>query len=123
MTYVDWSGREQEDPEGDAMRAVVVPELVPTAVGTEVDDRESEVYLLEPRETFDPCLVGIARQFNRRFAVYDEAKVLEAFAEMFAEDDDPELAAREWFEFNVVGAWLGEGTPAFTAPMETEEDE
>lgn len=69
--------------------------------------------LLEPREDFDPALLGFWRQFNREFAIYSESKVLDILAAQFADDEDPELAAREWYEFNIAGGWVGEGTPAF----------
>lgn len=71
------------------------------------------VLMLEPRADFDPALIGIVRQFNREFAVYSESKVLEILANQFADDEDPDLAAREFYEFNIAGAWVGEATPAF----------
>lgn len=77
------------------------------------EDSEEELLLLEPRERFDPALVGIGHRFTSTFAVYDQAKVLAAFAEEFADDEDPELAAIEWFEYNVIGGWVGDGTPCF----------
>ena len=65
---------------------------------------------------FDPALLGIGRRFNATFAVYDEHKVL-SIVEAGLTDLDPEdnswEIAREHYEFNIVGAWVGEGTPAF----------
>ena len=40
--------------------------------------------------------------------LYDEAKVLAAMAKDMGEDD-----AREWFDFNTIGAYVGEATPRF----------
>lgn len=74
---------------------------------------EDGVLLLEPREDFDLALIGIVRRFNSEFAPYSESKVLEILARQMADDEDPELAAREHYEFNIVGGWVGEGTPAF----------
>ena len=48
-------------------------------------------------------------------AVYDRWKCIEILAkDMEAdEDEDRYSLAVEWFEFNVVGAWMGENTPRF----------
>lgn len=57
----------------------------------------------------DDCLIGVARIFNKRIAVYDTSKVLAMLEAqgMTAEE------AEEYFEFNIVGAFVGENTPAF----------
>jgi hypothetical protein len=79
----------------------------------ELLENEEDLALMEPREKFDPCIVGVAQRFNSRFVVYDKEKVLAVFAADQTDDDDPATSALEFFEFNVVGAWVGEGTPAF----------
>lgn len=69
---------------------------------------------LEPRTQFDGAILGWARRFNSEFLVYDERRVLDALvADADPSEEEPELAAREWFDFNILGAWVGEGTPAF----------
>ena len=73
-----------------------------------------EPLALEPRTQFDGAILGLARRFTSEFLVYDEQLVLDALvAEADPEDDDPEVSAREHYEFNIVGGWVGEGTPAF----------
>lgn len=57
---------------------------------------------------FEDAFLGIASQFNRRFAVYDRAKCIEILAKDMSYDE-----AEEYFQFNVEGAWVGESTPAF----------
>jgi hypothetical protein len=57
---------------------------------------------------FEDAFLGIASQFNRRFAVYDRAKCIEILAKDMSYDE-----AEEYFQFNVEGAWVGENTPAF----------
>jgi len=91
-------------------------------VDDEVDD--DDILLLEPRALFDPCLLGYARRFNQTFAVYSEEAVLLAIAGTMepSEGEDPEDLAREYFEFNVVGGWVGEGTPAFLSSPPDERD-
>jgi len=66
---------------------------------------------------FDDCIIGVARQWGRpAFIVYDSKKVIEKLAMQSKTDGsaDPYLDAVEWFEFNMVCSWMGEGTPAFT---------
>ena len=48
-------------------------------------------------------------------AVYDRWKCIEILAKDLEadEDEDRYSLAVEWFEFNVVGAWMGENTPRF----------
>ena len=59
---------------------------------------------------FDDCIVGIGRQFTRTFVVYDYEKVIKKLKKRDGMSDEE---AVEWFEFNVVGAWVGESTPVF----------
>ena len=57
---------------------------------------------------FDEAFVGIAVQFNTPMAVYDKDKCIGILMEDMSEDE-----AYEYFEFNVIGAYVGENTPAF----------
>jgi hypothetical protein len=57
---------------------------------------------------FENAFVGVATQFNRKFAVYDRAKCIEILASEMTHEE-----AEEYFQFNVEGAWVGESTPAF----------
>lgn len=57
---------------------------------------------------FDDAFLGIGQQFNRFFAVYDRFKCIEILAEDMTLED-----AEEYFDFNVVGAYVGENTPVF----------
>jgi|688.fasta_scaffold09792_3 hypothetical protein len=58
--------------------------------------------------------------------VYDQNTVLRVMSEYFSdngsndEESDPELEALEWFDFNVIGGYVGASTPIF---MLSEEDE
>lgn len=58
---------------------------------------------------FDEALIGTARRTNGTLiAVYDREKCIEVLARDMSYDE-----AEEYFEFNVEGAWLGDGTPIF----------
>jgi len=68
-----------------------------------------EYLRLEPREDFDPCIVGVSRRFNDTVLIYSTQKILDM---LVAQGMDPE-EAEEHFEFNIIGGWLGDGTPIF----------
>jgi hypothetical protein len=67
------------------------------------------IVFYDPPDIFDAAIVGVARRFNSYFVVYDMATVIANLAE----DIGDEEGALEHFGYNVVGAWLGEGTAAF----------
>ena len=52
--------------------------------------------------------MGIVRQFNTEFALYDYEKVIEKLMEDMNREE-----AEEYFEFNIVGGWIGKQTPGF----------
>ena len=59
---------------------------------------------------FEKALLGFGHQFNTPVAVYSKDRCLHVLMErdgMSRED------ALEFFDFNVAGAWVGEGMPAF----------
>jgi len=65
--------------------------------------------LLEPRSDYDSCLVGVGYRFkDGPLAVYDLSKVMAVL-----EADMTQEEAQEYFEFNTLGAWMGDGTPMF----------
>lgn len=72
---------------------------------------EAEALLLEPREVFDVALIGITEGgMGREVAVYDSAKCIAALA---AQNDWDKEEAVEFFNFNTLGAYVGEATPLF----------
>ena len=85
----------------------------PEAVLAWMDENVEEYLRLEPREDFDPCVIGVARRFNDIVLVYDIGKVLA----MFVAQGMTEEEADEHFEFNVIGGWLGDMTPIFNVPI------
>lgn len=69
---------------------------------------EDAMFLAE--EKFDSAIIGLAERFGGVEAVaYDVQKVLEILEEEFSSMDD----AIEWYEYNILGAWMGERTPIF----------
>jgi hypothetical protein len=59
---------------------------------------------------YDDCVIGLARIFNGSpFLVYDHEKIIQKLMK----DGMTREEANEFHEFNQVGAWVGDGTPAF----------
>ena len=68
-------------------------------------------------EEYESALTGVVTRFGMGpIALYDKAKVLEILELQMGD----ELAAIEWFEYNIIGAWAGEYTPAFVEWLEKE---
>jgi hypothetical protein len=74
----------------------------------ELDEQEGPLVLLEPRETFDACVVGIDPSSQR--LIYSERLVLLALMHQNDWDDE---AAVEWFNTNVEPLAHLEGGPIF----------
>ncbi len=76
---------------------------------------ENEILIADGLES---ALIGVAQQYNKYFAVYDRELAIKIFMD---KDDMTWDDAEEWFEFNVVGAWVGENTPAFVTQCSYED--
>jgi hypothetical protein len=57
---------------------------------------------------FDEAFLGIGQQFNKTFAVYDKFKCIQILSEDMSLEE-----AEEYFDFNVIGGYVGENTPVF----------
>lgn len=58
---------------------------------------------------YDDCVVGIVERFGMQpILCYDTNKVIEKLMKDMSADE-----AWEWFHFNQIGAWMGDGTPCF----------
>ena len=78
-----------------------------------------DLLLLEPRETYDKCIVGLARSAGESYSVcYDENKVIKCLTDGGMTEEE----AYEFFDYNIIGAYMGEKTPAFLWPLEVEDD-
>jgi hypothetical protein len=59
---------------------------------------------------YDDCIIGVCRRFGSDGVIaYDVEKVLEKLMK----DGMTYEEAREFFEYNQIGAWVGEKTPVF----------
>jgi hypothetical protein len=66
-------------------------------------------------EGFEDCIIGVAhRACNEPVLAYDRSKCIQ---KLMDRDGMEREEAEEFFEFNTLGAWVGERTPIF---IETE---
>ena len=84
-----------------------------------------ELLFLEPRTDLDQFIVGVGTGFGGALAlVYDKDKLLEFWKnEYLKEEDDLDedaayFMAVEWFEYNTIGAYVGEHTPIYVSKDE-----
>ena len=68
---------------------------------------------------FDEAIIGIGRQFNKQLVIYDEDKCIQILMERDGMTDEEAI---EFFEFNVVGAYVGDHTPIYVRLGSTFED-
>ncbi len=59
---------------------------------------------------FEDALIGYATIFDRSVALYDHEKCIEI---LMKRDGMSRESAEGYFDFNVIGAYMGENTPAF----------
>lgn len=69
---------------------------------------------------FDDAPVGVGQQFNNVIAVYDYERCIEILVDDNHDMSDEE--AREYFEYNVIGAYVGERTPVFITRYSKEDE-
>jgi hypothetical protein len=64
---------------------------------------------------YDNCLLGVLELFGHPpIAVYDKTKVL---AEIMRDTELTYEDALEHYEYNMLGSYVGESTPAYLVPM------
>jgi hypothetical protein len=74
-----------------------------------------EALFLDPAD-YDEAIIGVAYRFGMMPVVaYDRTRVIDILARDMSRED-----AEEFFEFNTIGAWMGDSTPVFidTRPAE-----
>lgn len=67
-----------------------------------------DLIFLDPA-VFDEAILGVAERFGMDPVVaYDRTRVIDIYARYMTREE-----AEEFFEFNTIGAWLGDATPVF----------
>ena len=73
---------------------------------------DPEILVLDP-EGLDVAIIGMAEDR----VVYCASKLIEALMEVHEWDRED---AEEWYEFNILGAWMGEKTPIYMSRFDDE---
>jgi hypothetical protein len=69
-----------------------------------------ELMFLEP-EYFDEAIIGVASSASGVIAVaYSEPQIIKLLMQHDKMDPDE---AMEWYQFNILGSFMGESTPIF----------
>jgi hypothetical protein len=75
----------------------------------EIAEFNEELLMLDP-SYFDKAIVGVVTNIKNQAVCYDVNKIIKI---LMKEDKMTEEEAREYFEFNILGAWVGEYTPMY----------
>ena len=73
---------------------------------------ESEIDVLFA-DGFDDAIIGLGRCFNTYKVIYDKSKLIKKLMEDMTMEE-----AEEFFEFNIIGSYVGDGTPVFIEELE-----
>jgi len=86
-----------------------------------LDEVHEGVLVLEPRDTYDPAIMGMVETFDGRGVVYNKAKLIQILKDTHEWNDEE---AHEWFEYNILGTYMGghsgDINPCFFTPLEVE---
>jgi len=73
-------------------------------------DRLAEEYPdLMRMDGFDDAILGVVERIGLHAVCYDLNKVISILMEQGMDEQD----AWDWYQFNMLGAWVGEATPVF----------
>ena len=67
-----------------------------------------DVLFLEPRDLYDSCIVGTT--YDGSQLVYNSFLIIQALC---SESNMDQEEASEYFEYNILGSYVGEHTPIF----------
>jgi hypothetical protein len=75
----------------------------------DIAENYPELLVLDP-EYFDEAILGVASRINTVAVCYSESKIIEI---LMREDGMDYDEAFEYYQFNIIGAWMGEHTPVY----------
>jgi len=84
---------------------------------------EDQIMYLSPRDTYDVAIMGECI-FSGRI-IYSKNKIIEILSESMDLDSETDRheSAIEFFEYNVLGSYVGTGTPIYLTEHEEVEHE
>ena len=81
-----------------------------------VESYDSEMLIADG---FDDAIIGVSERFGRSPVIaYDKDKCIQVLMDRDGMDYEDAI---EFFNFNVIGAWVGEGTPEFITVKDSDE--
>jgi hypothetical protein len=75
----------------------------------QLSEEYPDLLVMEP-SYFDSAILGVVTRIGLEAVCYDKAKVISS---IMGHDKMSYEEALEYFEFNVIGSWVGEHTPVF----------
>ena len=73
---------------------------------------------MQAMDGYNNCIAGVCTRYGQpTILCYDRSKVISSLES----DGMTNEAAEEYFNFNMLGAWVGEDTPAFIEPYDEDE--
>jgi hypothetical protein len=63
---------------------------------------------LATMDGYDEAIIGVVQRINLEVVCYDLDKVIQILMKQGMDEQDG-----DWYQFNMVGSWIGEQTPVF----------
>ena len=85
-----------------------------------------DLLFLEPREDYDQFILGVTEgAMCSSTLAYDKDGIIRFLTRSFRDDqqisdDDAYTMAIEWFEYNMLGAYVGKCTPVYVSKQDLE---
>ena len=75
----------------------------------EIAEHYPELLVLNPKY-FDKAILGVVNRINTVAVCYSESKIIEILMEEDKMDYDEAI---EYYQYNILGSWVGEHTPVY----------
>jgi len=73
---------------------------------------------MKSMDGYNDCIAGVSTRFGQPpILIYDRAKIISSLES----DGMTYEEAEEWFDYNIIGSWVGDDTPAFIEPYDIDE--
>tara|TARA_B100000749_G_scaffold34003_1_gene23542 strand:+ start:834 stop:1067 length:234 start_codon:yes stop_codon:yes gene_type:complete len=74
---------------------------------------------MQAMDGYDDCIAGVCTRYGQPpILIYDRSKVISGLESEGMTNEE----AEEYFDFNQIGAWVGDDTPAFIEPYDKDRD-
>lgn len=82
---------------------------------------EGQVIYLSPRETYDEAIIGVCSSTYR--IIYSKNEIIDILARSMDIESEEEKyeAAHEFFDYNILGSYLGNYTPIYLSDYDEDE--